>query len=165
MRTVGLAAAALALAGCAGGDVLGFGLPVTGGGMGLPPTRAEARTDVVTPPGRRDLGLAVRTFAVETDGSLVEIEGAACRVTGGAFSADLRSPGRLVIADLGPDAPALTARCKAGALEGAAAVAPDFSWAAGGGNPPQRMAWGLGWTFGYAKVGPMRYPNLQVVMR
>lgn len=166
LRAVALAGAALALAGCAGGDVFGYGLPVTGGGMGLPPTRAEARPDAMTPPGRRDLGLSVRTFAAGSDGAkLVEIQGATCVVTGGAFSATLRTPGRVVIADLGPDAPPLTARCTAGALKGATAVAPNFAWAANGGNPPERMAWGLGWTFGYAKVGPMRYPNLQVTLR
>lgn len=165
MRTMTLAAAALALSGCAGGDVFGYGPAVRGGGGGLPATRAEARPDSMTPPGRRDLGLAVRAFASETDGSPVEIEGAVCRVTGGAFSANVATPARIVIADLGPDAPDLTARCTAGALEGAAAVQPDFSWARGGGNPPQRIAWGLGWTFGYAKVGPMRYPDLRVTMK
>ncbi|MBP7241874.1 hypothetical protein [Amaricoccus sp.] len=165
MRAITLAAAALALAGCAGGDVFGFGPAVRGGGWGLPATRAEARPDSMTPPGRRDLGLSVRAFATETDGSVVEIKGATCRVTGGAFAANLATPGRLVIADLGPDAPALTARCTAGALEGAAAVLPDFSWSRGGGNPPQRIAWGMGWTYGYAKVGPLRYPNLRVMMQ
>lgn len=164
MRTIFLVAAAMALAGCAGGDFLGYGPKVRGGGGGLPATRAEARPDSMTPPGRRDLALAVRAFATETDGSLVEIRGATCQVTGGAFAANVATPARVVIADLGPDAPALTARCRAGALEGAAAVPPVFSWAAGGGNPPQRMLWGLGWTYGYAKVGPMHYPDLRVML-
>ncbi|MBP7003661.1 hypothetical protein [Amaricoccus sp.] len=165
MRAITLAAAALALSGCAGGDLFGFGVPVRGGGWGLPATRAEARPDSMTPPGRRDLGLAVRAFATETDGSLVEIKGATCKVTGGAFSANVATPARIVIADLGPDAPALTARCVAGALEGGATALPHFSWAQGGGNPPQRVAWGLGWTYGYAKVGPLSYPNLRVMMQ
>ena len=43
-------------------------------------------------------------------------------------------------------------------------MAPSFAWAQSGGNPPQRIAWGMGWTYGYEKQGPMRYPNLGVVM-
>jgi len=158
-------AATLALAGCAGGDLAGFGPGVVGGGRGLPATRAEARPDLMTPPGRRDLGLAVRSFAAAEDGSApVEIAGAACRITAGAFSAALVTPGRLVIPDLGPDAPPVRADCQSGELRGAGAVAPAFAWAGGGGNPAQRILWGLGWTYGYEKQGPMRYPNLGVVL-
>ncbi len=155
-------AAALALAGCAAGEIAGFGPAVRGGGGGLPATRAEARPDAMTSPGRRELGLALRTFTSETDGSRVEIRGATCRITGGAFEATLVTPARLVIPDLGPDAPVLQADCTAGALAGAAAVEPDFVWIPGGGNPPQRVLWGLGWSYGFEKTGPLHYPDLAV---
>ncbi len=165
MRGWVMAAAGLALAGCAGGDFVGYGPAVTGGGGGLPATRAVGREDMITPPGRRDLGLAVRSYAFATDGAPVEVAGAMCRITAGSFEAALVTPGRLVIPDLGPDAPAVTADCVAGSLRGAASVAPVFGWAASGGNPPQRVVWGLGWSFGGVKSGPMRYPDLGVGMR
>lgn len=164
MRGWMMAAAGLALAACAGNDLAGFGPTVVGGGRGLPVTRAEARPDLMTPPGRREVALAVRSFAAQPDGAPVEIAGASCRITAGAFSAALVTPGRLVIPDLGPDAPAVRADCAAGELRGAGAVAPSFAWAASGGNPPERVLWGLGWTYGYEKQGPMGYPNLGVVM-
>lgn len=165
MRGWMMAAAVLALAGCAGGGVAGYAPAVVGGGRGLPATMAVARPDQMTPPGRwRDIGLAVRTFAPGPEGDLVEVSGALCRVTGGALRADLVTPGRLVTPDLGPDAPALRADCRSGSLAGAAVVPPAFAWPSEGGNPAQRAAWGLGWTYGYQKVGPMRYPDLPVVL-
>lgn len=151
---------ALALSGCAGGDIAGYSPALTTGG--LPVTRAVARQDVVTPPGRRDLVVPVRTFATETDGDRVEVKGAVCKITAGAFEVAMATPGRLSIPDLGPDAPAIRADCVAGTLIGAALAPPVFSWPSQGGNPPQRMVWGLGWTFGYQKQGPLSYPNLQV---
>jgi hypothetical protein len=159
-----MAAAAFALAGCAEGEFLGFGPAVVGGGGGLPATRAEARPDLMTPPGRRELGLAVRSFTAAADGETTEIVGATCRITAGAYDAALVTPGRLIIPDLGPDAPAVRADCEMGDLRGAGAVAPVFSWVGGGGNPPQRVAWGLGWTYGYEAMGPTGYPNLGVVL-
>jgi hypothetical protein len=165
MRGWTMAAAALALAGCAGGEFAGFGPAVVGSGRSLPATRAEARPDLMTPPGRaRDIGIAVRTFTAAPDGALQEIEGAACRVTGGALAASLVTPGRVVVPDLGPDAPALRADCETGTMAGAAIVPPAFAWSRGGGNPPQRVLWGLGWTYGYEKVGPMGYPELPVIL-
>jgi hypothetical protein len=159
-----LLAASLAVAGCAQGDLAGFGPEVRGGGGGLPATRAQARSDAMTPPGRRELGLAVRAFAAETDGTRVEIRGATCRITAGALTATLTTPGRLVLPDLGPDAPAVRADCVAGTLEGAAAAAPVFAWAGGGGAPPQRVLWGMGWTYGFEAMGPVSYPNLSVAL-
>lgn len=157
--------AALALAGCAGGDVAGYGPGVRGGGGGLPATRAEARQDVVTPPGRRNVALAIRTVAHETDGDPVEIKGAVCRISAGSFEAVMATPGRLILPDLGPDAPPVRADCAAGALEGAAIAPPVFAWPQQGGNPPQRALWGLGWTFGYQKQGPLGYPDMRVELR
>lgn len=155
-------AAGLALAGCAGGDVAGYGPAVRGGGGHLPATRAEARQDVVTPPGRRELGVPVRTFALQTDGTTVEIKGAVCKVTSGALEAAMATPGRLLLPDLGPDAQPVRADCVAGSLAGAAIAPPVFGWPVDGGNPPQRAAWGLGWTFGYQKQGPLSYPDISV---
>lgn len=151
---------ALALAGCAGGDIAGYSPSLSTGG--LPVTRAVARQDVVTPPGRRDLLVPVRTFAARTDGGRVEIEGAVCKITAGSFEVAMATPGRLSIPDLGPDAPAIRADCVAGGLAGAAIAPPVFSWPSAGGNPPQRALWGLGWTYGYQKQGPLGYPALQV---
>lgn len=164
MRGWMAAAAFAALAGCAGGEVAGFGPAVTGGGRGLPATRAEARPDLMTPPGRRDLSLAVRTFTVGADGSRVEVAGATCSITGGTLRAAVATPARLIVPDLGPDAPAIRADCAAGDLVGAAAAPPVFAWARSGGSAPQRVAWGLGWTYGFEKVGPMGYPELPVIL-
>lgn len=151
---------ALALAGCAGGDIAGYSPSLSTGG--LPVTRAVARQDVVTPPGRRDLLVPVRTFAAQPDGGRVEIEGAVCKITAGSFEVAMATPGQLSIPDLGPDAPAIRADCAAGGLAGAAIAPPVFSWPSEGGNPPQRALWGLGWTYGYQKQGPLGYPALQV---
>jgi hypothetical protein len=150
---------ALALAGCAEGDIAGYNPRVSTGG--LPVTRAVARQDVVTPPGRRDLLVPVRTFAVEPDGGRAEVEGV-CKITAGSFTVAMATPGRLSIPDLGPDAPAIRADCTAAGLAGAAIAPPVFSWPSQGGNAAQRAIWGLGWTYGYQKQGPMSYPALQV---
>ncbi len=156
------ATALVALTGCASGDLAGYSLGVDGGGRGLPITRAFASQEEVTPPGRGLTGLAVRTYVQGPDGASVEVAGAACRVSGGGFEATLTTPGRFVLPDLGPDAPALKAECRSGTLAGVAAVAPSYAWADDGGNAAERVVWGLGWTYGYAEVGPMRYPNLRV---
>lgn len=164
MRGWMAATALLALAGCAGGDIAGYSTGVGGGGRGLPTTMAFASPDSLEPPGRGMTALAVRTYVLDAEGQSVEVSGASCEVTGDGFDATLTTPGRLVLPDLGPDAPALQAECRSGALAGVAAVAPFFAWAESGGNAAQRMAWGLGWTYGYAKVGPMRYPDLRIGM-
>lgn len=157
--------AALALAGCAGGDVAGYGSQVLGGGRGLPATRAVARQDVVTPPSRRDRALALRTYALETDGDKVEVAGAVCKITAGSLEAVMATPGRLILPDLGADAPPVRADCAAGTLAGAAIAPPIFAWPSQGGDIAQRASWGLGWTFGYQKQGPLHYPDMQVELR
>jgi hypothetical protein len=155
------AAAALALAGCAGGGFVGYERAVTGGGAGLPETVARASTAEVTPPGRRMLGLAVRTYARDAAGAIVEVPGT-CTVTGGTLGASLATPGRLVVPDLGPDAPVLTARCTAQGMTGSGAVEPAFAWAEDGGGAAARLAWGGGPWRGGPRTGPMRYPDLMV---
>ena len=161
MRAIGIVLA-MALAGCAGQG------RIAGGGAGLPEVAMRNSDAVVVPPGRDTLGLAVRTFvpAADADG-WSEITGARCRVTGGdLFRADVVTPARLRVEDLGPDAPPLRADCTSGALSGAAAVAPAFGWPAEGWpSPVHRIWWGAGWWWGFQKTGPMRYPDLAVGMR
>ncbi len=118
--------------------------------------------------GGDTLGLAVRTFvpAAEADGWR-EIAGAQCRVTGGdLFRADVVTPVRLRVQDLGPDAPPLRADCTSGALKGAAVVAPAYGWPVEG-RPAavHRIWWGGGWWWGFQKTGPMAYPDLAVGMK
>ncbi len=133
---------------------------------GLGEVSMRNNSDVVVPPGRGTLGLAVRTFVPAGEG-WNELTGITCRVTGGDFFvADVVTPVRLTVQDLGPDAPALRADCTSGTLKGSAAVAPAFGW------PPDtrpgavhRFWWGRGWWWGYERTGPMHYPDLAVAMR
>jgi hypothetical protein len=156
-----LVAAALGLGGCAGGGFAGYERGVTGGGGGLPVTVARARSDVVTPPGRRQLGLAVRTFERDAAGGSVEVAGE-CAIRAGAFRASTATPGRLVIPDLGPDAPGIVAECRRGAARGSASAAPVFAWEESGGTGLERLLWGGGPWRGGVRTGPMRYPDLLV---
>jgi hypothetical protein len=107
------------------------------------------------------LGLGVRTWVRAPDGTITETPGA-CRIEEGAFGAEMATPGRLVIPDLGPDAPTIVATCTSGALAGSNAVEPAFGWAGNGGSAPERVAWGGGWWWGGVRTGPMRYPDLDV---
>jgi hypothetical protein len=167
MRRIGLAAAlGLALAGCGGGSDYQWGAPY-GGGRGLPQVRMSASQGVVVPPGRDgEEALALRAFVPGPDG-WQEVDGARCRVTGGDyFRTQVVTPVRLVLPDLGPDAPVLSAECEAGNARGAAAVAPAYRWPADRhASPPERAWWGGGWWYGFQKSGPMRYPDLAVGMR
>ena len=167
MRRIGLAAGlALALAGCGVGSDYQLGSP-HGGGRGLPAVRLANAESVVVPPGRGpELALALRSFVASPDG-WQEAPGATCRVAGGDYlGGQVVTPVRLVLPDLGPDAPTLTAECQSGTLRGTAAVAPDFSWPADTlASPPARSWWGGGWWWGYQKSGPVRYPDLAVGMR
>jgi hypothetical protein len=160
MRLNGIVLVLLALAACTGGD------RSTGGGSGLQEVSMRNNSDVVVPPGRGTLALAVRSF-VPAGEDWNEVTGATCHVTGGAyFSATVVTPVRLTVQDLGPDAPPLTAECTSGTLRGADQVLPAFGWpeetrpAA-----PTRAWWGRGWWWGYQKTGPMRYPDLAVALR
>lgn len=158
------AAAALVLTGCAGGALFEYDVRVPGGGAGLPETRAVARADRVVAPGRRELGLAVRTFVTDASGAPVEVTGSRCTVRAGDFRAALATPGRLIIEDLGPDAPLIVADCSDGVMAGTGTSAPNFSWEQGGGNSFDRFVWGGGgWRGGY-RTGPMRYPDIDVVL-
>jgi hypothetical protein len=165
MRWAGLAALA-ALAGCAGIDDR-----VRGGGGGLPEVTMNPRTVFVVPPGRWRTGLALRTFVPGADGSWQEVVGARCRVVGGEYyRAEVVTPVRIVLPDLGPDAPPLTATCSTlaagGTISGTATVAPVYGWPEEGRpDAVRRAAWGGGWWWGYQKTGPMAYPDLAVAMR
>jgi len=162
------AAALLALAGCAGYDDRVRG---SGGGVlvrdGLPEVTMRANTDEIVPPGRWRTGLALRAFVPGVEGEWQEVTNVTCRVTGGTFyRADVVAPVRLVLPDLGPDAPPLTATCGSGALSGTATVVPVFGWPEEG-RPDalRRAAWGGGWWWGFQRTGPMTYPDLAVALR
>jgi hypothetical protein len=165
MRGIGIVLA-LGLAGCGGITDYPWEGP-TGGGKGLPVVAMQSSRDVVVPPGRgKPLALAVRAFVPGAEG-WQEVTGARCRVTGGEFfGAELVAPARLVVPDLGPDAPVLRAECTGAGTAGAAAVAPAFGWPEEG-RPAavHRIWWGGGWWRGFQKTGPMRYPDLAVGMR
>jgi hypothetical protein len=167
MRGIGLAAGlALVLAGCGGGSGYQWGSP-HGGGKGLPEARMSASQSMVVPPGRgAEEALALRTFVAGPEG-WDEVQGARCTVTGGDyFRAQVVTPVRLVLPDLGPDAPVLRADCESGTLRGTAAVSPAYPWPPETlASPPARAWWGGGWWYGYQKSGPMRYPDLAVGMR
>lgn len=166
MRRTGLMATlALALAGCGGGGYQ-LGAP-DGGGRGLPAMRLSASPGEVVPPGRgADKALALRTFVPGPDG-WQEVAGATCTVTGGIYlGARVTTPVRLVLPDLGPDAPTLQADCATATARGTAAVAPYFPWPPDKlASPLQRAWWGGGWWEGYQRSGPMSYPDLAVGLR
>jgi hypothetical protein len=163
MRTLAVLAV-LAVAGCAGGGLFEYDVRVPGGGGGLPETRAVARADRVVPPGRRELGLGVRTFVADASGEPVEVSGATCRIRAGDLRAVLAAPGRLLIEDLGPDAPLIVADCSDGVMAGTGTAAPDFAWEQGGGNSFDRFVWGGGGWWGGYRTGPMLYPDINVVL-
>ncbi len=164
MRAIGISfgLALLALAGCGGER------GAAGGGAGLPQVAMRNSNETVVPPGRgvRQMGLALRTFVPAGEG-WNEIVGSRCQVTAGdLLRADVVTPVRLTLPDLGPDAPPLRADCTSGTLKGAAAVAPAFGWPAEGRpSAAHRIWWGAGWWWGFEKTGPMSYPDLAVAMR
>jgi hypothetical protein len=153
--------AMLALAGCSD-----WGGGTHGSGRGLPEVTMTAQEDWIVPPGRGRTALAVRAFVPGANGEWQEVAGARCQVTGSPFfAADLMTPARLVLPDLGPDAPSLMADCISGAARGQGAVAPDYGWQESGGTHGQRMVFGAGWWRGYDGSGPLSYPDLSVGMR
>jgi hypothetical protein len=160
MRLNGFVLVLLALGACTGGD------RASGGGAGLQEVSMRNNSDVVVPPGRGTLALAVRSF-VPAGEDWNEVTGATCQVTGGAyFSATVVTPVRLTVQDLGPDAPPLTAECTSGTLRGADQVLPAFGWPEETRpGAPQRIWHGRGWWWGFQKTGPMHYPDLAVALR
>ncbi len=163
MIRLGAAAAMIALVGCAEIDDR-----VRGGGSGLPEVAMSARTDFVVPPGRSRTGLALRTFVRgAAEGEWQQVDGVRCDVTGGNyFRASVVTPVRLVLPDLGPDAPPVTAVCGTGTASGRETVLPAFGWSADE-RPDafRRAAWGGGNWQGFERSGPMHYPDLAVELR
>lgn len=162
MRGIGFAALALTLAGCGGGAY--DWRAVAGGGTGLPQVAMAPNEELAVPPGRgaRE-GLALRTFVASGDG-WDEVTGAICTVTAAPyFRTRVATPVRIVLPDLGPDAPPLRADCETPTLHGSDVVAPVYGWPAEGRpQPAERAWWGGGWWWGYQKTGPLRYPDLAV---
>jgi hypothetical protein len=163
MRGIGLVLFALVLAGCGGAYDW---RSVAGGGAGLPQVAMATSGETVVPPGRGAWrGLAVRSFVQSPDG-WTEVAGARCVVTGGDFyRASLVTPARLVLPDLGPDAPSLRAECETPTGRGADVVAPVFGWPAEGRPQPATRIWGGGgWWWGFQKSGPLHYPDIAVAL-
>lgn len=162
MRGIGFAALALALAGCGGGAY--DWRAVSGGGADLPQVAMAPHEAMAIPPGRgaRE-GLALRTFVASGDG-WNEVTGATCTVAAAPyFHTRVVTPVRIVLPDLGPDAPALRADCETPTLWGSDTVAPAYGWPAEGRpQPAERAWWGGGWWWGYEKTGPLAYPDLAV---
>jgi hypothetical protein len=154
MRWIGLLA--VVVAGCGG---------VQGGGAGLPDVTARLAEDVVVPPRRGDLGVAVRSFVPGEGGSVREAAGSRCVVTAGPYRAAVETPTRVVLPDLGPDAPPVRADCVGATARGSLAVAPYYPWPEDvKPSALERILWGGGWWRGYQESGPMRYPDLDVVL-
>lgn len=161
-RRAALAAAALALAGCAGP-----GLPLTGtvGVPAQPGMAAQGQAEVV-----------VRTFT-EVDGARAEVGGAVCRVNSILFKAELKSPGRLVFPGFGPQSPTLDVVCRAGALSGRATQGVVTQWVSAPGVGPGPGPWGGPWgPWGYGGWGgwggwngpsfpTFVYPEIAVTLR
>lgn len=153
----------IGLAGCGGGS--GYGTGPAGGGYGLPEVVLQPTGETIVPPGRGNTkALAVRTFVPEGEG-WSEVTGVPCSVTAAPYlAANLVTPARVVLPDLGPDAPNVQADCRNATLAGSAAVAPQFSWPADKmPSPPARIVWG-DWWYGGEKSGPLAYPDLAVAL-
>ena len=166
MRAIGLGLVALALAGCGGGAY--DWRAAAGGGAGLPQVAMAPTGETVVPPGRgAKRALAVRTFVAAPggeNGGWTEVEGARCTVTAGDFlDTTVATPTRILLPDLGPDAPPLRAECETATSWGSDTVAPVFGWPVEGRpNSVARMWWGGGWWWGYQKTGPLHYPDLAI---
>lgn len=152
----------LALAGCG----FGPGGATTGGGRGLPEVRAMATDVKRLPPGRGPTGVAVRSFAPGPDGDLVEVAGATCVFSADVYRAEIVTPARVILPDLGADAPDVRADCRLGdGLAGAVIGEPQFGWDRTGGSQAERVFWRGGQWWGGSEDGPMRYPDLVVPLR
>lgn len=162
MRVIATGTVLLALAGCG----FGPGGATTGGGAGLPEVRAVATDVKRLPPGRGPTGVAVRSFAPGPDGNLVEVAGATCVFSADVYQAQIVTPARVILPDLGADAPQVRADCRLGAtLAGAVVADPQFRWDRTGGGQGERAFWRGGQWWGGPQTGPMRYPDLDVPLR
>ena len=153
MRLIGMAVLAV-LAGCTFGP--------SGGGRGLEEVTTTRATGEFVPPARRYLGLSVRSFEPDTEAEWREVAGATCAVSAGAYRATLVTPARLILPDLGPDAPPIEAECRLGSRSGRDIVGPVYRWPAETKPDPLQRIWYGGWWRGYEESGPMRYPDLAV---
>lgn len=155
MKMIGLGLLVL-LAGCAT-------IP-SGSGRGLPEVAMRKTTDEILPPPRGNLAIAVRSFEGSV-GAWEEVPGASCQVSAGPYRAGLVTPARLILPDLGPDAPPVVAECTRGSLRGRDVVGPIYPWPElDKPSALQRIAF-AGWWYGYQESGPLRYPDLAVGMQ
>jgi hypothetical protein len=158
MKTAGMAALVLVLAGCSSG--------LTGSERGAQEAVMKNVSGDFVPPARDYENVVARSFTVGAGGEWAETPGAACTAEAGRFRTQFATPAVVVMPDLGPDAPAITATCTLGQLSGQDIVPPDFNWREEGRPPPaKRVSYGRGWWFGFKKSGPLVYRDIAVGMR
>jgi hypothetical protein len=154
-----LAAAALVLAGCAGGMPLGPTVVVPA----QPGVIAQGQADVV-----------IRTFAATPDGRRAEVGGAACKVESILFAATLKTPARFVFPSFGAQSPTLGVTCEARGWRGAAEQGVVIQWlnapgAWPGPGPwpygPGPWGWGGGWGWDGPAIPTFVYPDIHVNLR
>lgn len=159
-RSAALAAATLALAGCAS---QGLPLRSTVGVPAQPGMAAQGQAEVI-----------VRTFVSRGPETRAEVGGATCRVESILFKAELKTPGRLVFPGFGPQSPTLEVTCRAGELTGKATQGVVTRWVSAPGAWPGPGPWGPGpWgPWGYGGWGGWSgpsypsfvYPDVAVVL-
>jgi hypothetical protein len=158
MKSLTIVAALLALAGCAS--------VAPSRGTGLDEVVMKNVAGTFAPPARDYQRIVARSFQPDEEGGWVEVRGATCRVGGGPYQAAFTAPAVVVMPDLGPDAPALTADCALGTLNGRDVVAPSYPWPEEARpDMARRIAYGGGWWFGFEKSGPLTYRDIAVGMR
>jgi hypothetical protein len=157
MKSLSIATALLVLAGCSGM------MPRTGPGTNEVVMKNAA--GAFAPPARGYDRIPMRSFRPDAAGGWIDSPGATCLLRAGAYRARLVTPAVLLMPDLGPDAPVITADCAQGTLRGRDVVAPAYVWPEEGRpSVPSRIAYG-GWWFGFQESGPMTYRDIAVGMR
>lgn len=147
------------------------------GGVGLPEVVARAAPGTEPVAARGTTALAVRSVAPEPDGGTVEVAGAECSAVSGPFRAELTTPARLVLPDLGEASAPVTVNCRLGSARGAMRSDPQFGWSGGMGGWPaigvsvgtggyDGVGVGMGWYGGGVGTGRdiTRYPDMRVVL-
>lgn len=114
--------------------------------------------------------LIVRAFVAEAENTQREVVGARCGLESSLFSAEFRTPTRLVVPNFGPQSPELSVSCRAGNLQGTGRVAIRTRWQYPPGYGGFPYAYPLGRPYGVLGFGgwgtgafPVSYyPDLHV---
>ncbi len=165
MRVSPPLAVLLLLAACATRD----GLP-----QGTGAVRSVPKQDTAAPVARGEVSLAVRSFGL--DGQ--EFAGAVCEADSRYFTADVISPGRILMPYFGEASPQITVTCRSGALSGQTIVAAvpstqggGVAWPSVGVSVNSNGGVGVGMGLGYyggrsgSSASAYAYPPANVVMR